>query len=118
MATAAVVEVPLADPAQEQEARTLFRALRCAVCEGQSVADSDATLAAEMRAHIRTMVHEGKTPDEILTYFKNSYGDRILMQPPVAARTMLLWLAPLVLLIVGGRLIWRITRTGDGENHE
>ena len=115
-ADAATIEQPLADPVQEQQARALFYELRCAVCEGQSLADSDASLAVEMRAYIRRLVASGATPDEILSKFRASYGDRILMKPPLDAQTVALWFAPILLLIGGGVLVWRATRQGV-EHH-
>lgn len=89
----------------------MFNDLRCVVCEGQSVADSDAVLAAQMRAEVRELVNEGKSRDEVLAYFRERYGDDILMTPPLKPRTWLLWGAPLLLLLGGGWLVWRNTRT-------
>lgn len=109
-AFAATIEQPLPNPAQEAQARTLFHALKCVVCEGQSLAESDAALAAQMRARIRAMVAEGKSEAEILAFFRASYGDRILLTPPLQADTYLLWLAPLFLLTIGGIILWRVTR--------
>ena len=80
------------------------------VCEGQSVADSDATLAAQMRAEVRTRIAAGDTPDAVLAYFKANYGAQILMTPPLESSTALLWLAPLLLLILGGWGVYRATR--------
>ena len=108
-AAAAIIEQPLQDPTQEQTARTIFHDLRCVVCEGQSLAESDAPLAGQMRAHVRSLVAEGKSPDEIRDFFRARYGEQILMRPPVGGRTALLWLAPLLLLLIGGGLIWRTT---------
>ncbi|MFZ4542048.1 MAG: cytochrome c-type biogenesis protein, partial [Rickettsiales bacterium] len=98
VAQAAVIDQPLADAPKEQLARKLFRELRCVVCEGQSLAESDATLAIQMRAHVRGMVAEGKSKDEILAYFRARYGEHILLTPPMEPYTALLWLAPLLLL--------------------
>lgn len=111
-AHAASIERPLADAAQEETARHIFSELRCVVCEGQSLSDSDATLAAQMRAHVRELVAEGKTEPEVLDYFRTRYGEQILMTPPVEGTTALLWLAPLMLLTAGGFMVWRATRTG------
>ncbi len=110
-AWAARIEKPLADPVAEQQARTLFSALKCVVCEGQSLADSDAQLAVQMRAQIREMMGSGKSPEEVLAFFRASYGDRILMQPPLQQATALLWLAPMLVLLLGGFVIWRITHS-------
>lgn len=111
-AHAASIERPLEDPVQEQLARSIFTELRCVVCEGQAVSDSDATLAAQMRAHVRELVAEGKSKDEVLDYFRERYGEKILMRPPLESHTALLWLAPLLLLTLGGAIVWRTTRHG------
>ena len=113
-AHAAIIEQPLADPAKETQAREMFRALRCVVCEGQSLAESDAKLAVQMRSRIRVQLAAGKTPEEIYAGFQRSYGDRILMNPPLDANTLLLWAMPLLLLVLGGGLIWRMTRRVEG----
>lgn len=116
IAQAATIEQPLPNAAQEQTARALFHELKCVVCEGQSLADSDAALAKQMRAHVRLMVAEGKTADEVLAFFRTRYGEQILLTPPVEGSTALLWVAPLLLLAVGGALVWRNTRHHDGDN--
>jgi cytochrome c-type biogenesis protein CcmH len=107
LAQAATIETPLPDAAQEAQARALFRELRCVVCEGQAVADSDAVLAAQMRAQVRLLLAEGKTPDHVLIYFRERYGDEILLTPRLQSHTALLWLAPLLILSIGGALAWR-----------
>lgn len=104
----------LPDMAQEQTARRIFRELRCVVCEGQSIAESNATLAAQMRIHVRTLVAQGKSQAEILAFFRDAYGDSILLTPPLRPSTWLLWLAPLLLLAVGGPLLRRATRSPQG----
>ena len=100
-------ESPLQNPAQETDAQQLFHRLRCVVCEGQSLAESDATLARQMRTEIRRMLHEEKSPEEIVHFFQSRYGDTVLMSPPLAPRTYLLWAAPLVLLVIGVALLVR-----------
>ena len=114
-AHATLIDQPLPDATQEAHARDVFRELKCVVCEGQSLADSDAALAVEMRAHIRTMISEQKTDTEILDYFRDRYGEKILMTPPLDQHTFLLWIAPLLLLFVGGIFVWRATRKGDSK---
>ena len=107
---AANIEQPLPDAAQEQTARAIFHELKCVVCEGQSLADSDATLAGQMRDHVRRLVRDGKTEPQILAEFQNAYGDKILLTPPVEPTTYLLWFAPLLLLALGAILVRRATR--------
>ena len=115
---AASIEQPLPDTREEQKARSIFHELKCVVCEGQSLADSDATLAAQMRDHVRRLVQEGKSEQQILDQFRDSYGDRILLTPPVEPTTMLLWLAPLLLLGIGGFVVYRTTRPQQGNAHD
>ena len=114
-AHAASIDQPLMDAAQEKTAHSVFRELRCVVCAGQSLAESDATLAIQMRAHVRELVAQGKTEDEILAHFRARYGDRILLTPPLEEKTALLWLAPLLLLGGGVYAVWRMTRQKNGE---
>lgn len=115
-AHAAMIDRPLKDSVQEQTARAIFRELRCVVCDGQSLAESDAVLALQMREHVRSMVVEGKSRDEILAYFRERYGEHILLTPPLEPYTALLWLGPLLMLAVGGVLVWRVTRPKERAN--
>lgn len=113
---AATIEKPLPDASQEQSARAIFRELKCVVCEGQSLADSDAELAREMRAHVRERVAQGESPTQILAFFRTRYGDSILMTPPMDSTTYALWLAPLFMLLLGGILVWRNTGHNSKDN--
>ncbi len=113
-AAAITLDVPLSDPVKEAQAQEIFHALRCVVCEGQSLAESNAVLAVQMRAHVRTMLAEQQSEEAILTFFRSRYGDQIVMEPPFSLRTLLLWMGPLLLLGVGGWLVWRRTdSTGE-----
>jgi cytochrome c-type biogenesis protein CcmH len=112
---AATIEQPLNNPTHEATARRIFHELKCVVCEGQSLADSDAVLAKQIRAHVRTRVESGQSQEEILTYFRDRYGEAILMRPPVERHTALLWLAPLLLLLVGMFFVRRATKTPGGD---
>ena len=67
-------------------------------------------LAVQMRAHVRTMVEAGKTPQEIYAFFRTSYGERILMTPPMENRTFMLWAAPFAFLLIGAATLWRLTK--------
>lgn len=109
-AQAVTIEQPLANPAQEQVAREVIRQLNCVVCEGQALADSDATFAREIRREIRRMAEAGHSEAEILAYFESRYGTRILLTPPVARETLALWLAPFAVLLLGGVTLWRLAR--------
>ncbi|MBM3617768.1 MAG: cytochrome c-type biogenesis protein CcmH [Alphaproteobacteria bacterium] len=103
-------DVPLADATQEAQARELFRELRCEVCDGQTIADSNAALASDMRALVRSKIAAGEEKPQILIFFAERYGDAILMRPPVASRTAPLWFAPLGFLILGGFVFARYFR--------
>lgn len=93
----------LRDPAREAQARALMETLRCVVCQGQSIADSDADMAGEMRALVRTRIAGGESPVQVRDWLIARYGDYVSYDPPVRAATLPLWLAPLALLAIG---IW------------
>ncbi len=89
------------DPAQQQRYERLIRELRCLVCQNQSIADSNATLASDLRREVRDMIEAGRGDDEIRAFMTERYGDFVLYDPPMAPRTWLLWLAPALLLLGG-----------------
>ncbi len=84
----------LADPAEEARARELGRQLRCLVCQNQSIFDSNAGLAKDLRVVVRERITAGDSDDEALAYISDRYGDYVLLAPPVNERTWLLWAAP------------------------
>ena len=94
---------PLEDPAQELRAVTLAKELRCLVCQNQSIMESDAPLARDLRVVVRERVAAGDTDDEIKDYVVERYGDFVLLRPPFKPKTWILWLGPV--LLVGGALI-------------
>ncbi|HEX5185113.1 MAG TPA: cytochrome c-type biogenesis protein [Allosphingosinicella sp.] len=94
----------LEDPRQEAKARALMETLRCLVCQGQSIADSDAEMAGDMRAFVRERVREGKNPEQIRQWLIERYGAWISYRPPVEPLTWPLWAAPLLLLAGGAWL--------------
>lgn len=91
----------LKDPAQEARAKALMEQLRCLVCQGQSIADSDADMAGDMRALVRQRIAAGESPGEVRKWLVQRYGDYVTYDPPLSWVTAPLWLAPLVLLVVG-----------------
>ena len=91
----------LDDPALQQRYERLTRELRCLVCQNETIADSNASLAADLRREVREMMVAGKSDNEIRTFLTERYGDFVLYRPPLAPRTWLLWAAP-VLLLLGG----------------
>jgi len=107
----------LPDPAQEQRARDLGRELRCLVCQNQSIEDSDAALARDLRLLVREQIATGASDDQVMRFVHERYGDFVLLRPPVNAATILLWGTPALALLGGIFAIWRVRRrnTGVGE---
>jgi cytochrome c-type biogenesis protein CcmH len=110
-AIAAPVPGTLADSAQEARARALQKELRCLVCQGESIDESNAPLAADLRALIRVRIKAGDSDEAIKRFLVARYGDFILMRPPFDAQTYALWLTPFVVLILAaGVAIWVVVR--------
>lgn len=99
-------EEKLQDPLKEQQAQELFDEIRCLVCDGESLADSRAEFSLDMRALIREQLAEGKSGQKVIDFLVERYGEGVLMRPPLAPHTYLLWFFPL-LLIVGGYFVLR-----------
>jgi cytochrome c-type biogenesis protein CcmH len=100
----------LPDPAQEARARALQKELRCMVCQGESIDESNAPLAADLRLLVRDHIKAGETDDQIKQFLVARYGDFILMQPPFDAATYALWLTPFVVLILFGGIAISVVR--------
>ncbi|MBI1328299.1 MAG: cytochrome c-type biogenesis protein CcmH [Alphaproteobacteria bacterium] len=94
----------LSDPAQEARAVALQKQFRCLVCRGESLDDSGASLAADLRRLIRARIKAGESDQQIETYLVDRYGDFILMKPPLKSGTVALWFGPFVILLVGGAI--------------
>jgi cytochrome c-type biogenesis protein CcmH len=90
-----------ADPEIEARMQRIAIELRCLVCQNQTLADSNAALAEDLRNEVRGMLREGKSEREIIRYMTDRYGDFVLYRPPVKGTTLLLWFGPGVLLVVG-----------------
>lgn len=99
---------PFADPADQERYRVLLAELRCLVCQNQSLADSDAELAGDLRRQVHEMVARGDSNDAIVEYLVSRYGDFVRYRPPVTARTLALWGGPFVLALAG--LAWLLRR--------
>jgi cytochrome c-type biogenesis protein CcmH len=97
----------LPDPKQEAQAEALMEQLRCLVCQGQSIADSDAELAGDMRDLVRRRIAAGEKPSEIRTWLIQRYGTWISYKPTTEPAAWPLWLAPIALLFIGAWLIRR-----------
>ncbi len=91
----------LDDPALEARARDISAELRCLVCQNQSIDDSDAALARDLRVLVRERLAAGDTNDEVFAYVTDRYGDFVLLRPPFNAATVLLWVLPFVVVAVG-----------------
>jgi len=109
-ATATLESFKFADAAAEQHFKDLIAELRCLVCQNQSLADSDAELAHDLRAEVYEMVEAGKSDKEITDYLVARYGDFVLYNPPVKPSTYLLWFGPFALMILAGGLLLRSIR--------
>ena len=96
----------LPDPAQEARARAIFPDVRCMVCQNESIDDSNAELAADLRRLVREQVAAGRTDEEIKAYLKDRYGEFVLMKPSFSAANLVLWAAPFLVLVFGGGLLF------------
>jgi cytochrome c-type biogenesis protein CcmH len=94
----------------EQRLKDLAEELRCLVCQNQTIADSNAPLALDLRNQIRQQVAQGRTDDQIREYMVARYGDFVLYRPPLKTTTVMLWLGPLALLLVGAGVFWTVVR--------
>lgn len=95
----AVDDKPLKDPAKEAVARALMKEIRCLVCQNQSIEDSNADLARDLRRVVRERIALGDSPANVRSYLVDRYGDWVLLEPPVKASTYLLWGSPFLLLL-------------------
>ena len=102
MALAVQPDEVLDNPALEARARDISKGLRCLVCQNESIDDSNAPLAADLRAVVRERLLAGDSDAEVKAYLQDRYGDYVLMLPPVQGNTIALWLFPLVVLAGGG----------------
>ncbi|HEX6796777.1 MAG TPA: cytochrome c-type biogenesis protein [Ktedonobacterales bacterium] len=99
-----------APPTEDQRVYTIASQLQCPVCNGESVADAPTPIAEEMRSVIREKVREGWSDSQILAYFHTRYGDTILESPPFNGFTLIIWIAPLLVLLIGGFILWTAGR--------
>ncbi len=108
-ALAVLPDEMLADPAQEARAREISKELRCVVCQNQSIDDSDAPLAKDLRIVVREQITMGRSNPQILDYVSDRYGDFVLLKPPVKPSTWALWAGPFIVLLAGaaGLIAWR-----------
>ena len=100
----------LSDPAQETRAREIGKELRCLVCQNQSIEDSDASLARDLRRIVREQVEQGASNEQVMRFVHERYGDFVLLRPPFKWSTLLLWATPALALLGGLIAIWRARR--------
>ena len=103
------------DPILEKRVQRLSEELRCLVCQNQSLADSNADLAVDLRNQVRELMQQGQTDAQIREFMVARYGDFVLYNPPVKSATLLLWLGPFVLLAVAGVALVTYLRRRDRE---
>ncbi|MEO1552936.1 MAG: cytochrome c-type biogenesis protein [Pseudomonadota bacterium] len=115
--TAEQTEAPIDLPPEDIKSRTeaVSKTLRCVVCQNQSIYDSNAPLAEDMRRLVQKRIEAGDTDEEAREYLRNLYGDYVLMSPPWQLNTILLWLGPLVLILFGGAWFLTRLRVQEGE---
>jgi cytochrome c-type biogenesis protein CcmH len=98
------------DPQKQQRYERLIEELRCLVCQNQSLADSNAPLAQDLRNEVYYIIESGKSDEEATRFLVDRYGDFVLYRPPFRINTTLLWLGPFALLVAGVLLLWRLAR--------
>ena len=91
----------LQDNVLEERARVISKELRCLVCQNQSIDDSDAPLARDLRLLVRERLQTGESDDEVIKFVVDRYGDFVLLRPPVKGSTLALWISPVALLLLG-----------------
>lgn len=110
VASAANEAAMAADPVAEKRLQKLSEELRCLVCQNQTIADSNAELAQDLRREVRTMIKDGKSDKEIVEFMVVRYGDFVLYRPPVKGITLLLWGGPVALMLIGLFVLQRYLR--------
>ncbi len=98
--------VPIEDPAIKERLKALTSELRCLKCQNQTIYDSKAGLADDLRRQVRTQINTGKTNDEIIEYMVSRYGEFVRYNPAVNAKNLLLWIGPLLFLVIGGGILF------------
>ncbi|HEY8617100.1 cytochrome c-type biogenesis protein [Phenylobacterium sp.] len=135
MAAASDPAERLPDPAQEARAREIFKDVRCLVCQNESIDDSDAELAQDLRKLVREQVAAGRSESQIKQYLTDRYGEFVLLTPAFSAGNLALWLVPFLIVLAGAALLFarlrnrtpdaelsedeaeRLRRLADGETH-
>ena len=100
----------LSDPKQQESYETLTKELRCLVCQNQTIADSNAELASDLRRQVYEMLQQGKSEQEIIRFMTDRYGEFVLYKPAFAGKTSLLWIAPVLFLFMGLMTVFFVIR--------
>lgn len=106
----------LPDPTQEARARELFREVRCLVCQNESIDDSNAELAQDLRRLVREQVKAGRSDDQVREYLIDRYGEFVLLKPAFSLGNAALWSAPLLVVLAGVALLWRRVRNQANDD--
>ncbi len=107
-ANAIDVVAPFDDPEMQARYEKIISEVRCLKCQNQTIKDSNAFLASDLRREIRHMLEEGKTDDEIYEFLVARYGDFALYRPRASGKTLILWIAPMIFLVFGALALWRV----------
>jgi len=122
MHLAAAVAAPavdvMVDPALESRVNQVAAELRCLVCQNQTIADSHADLAVDLKNQVREQLRAGRTEAQVIDYMTDRYGAFIRYRPPMQAGTVLLWLGPGLLLGLAGLAWWRLSASGSGSSDD
>ena len=100
-------EEMLKDPKLEARARAISRNLRCLVCQNESIDESNADLAKDLRVLLRERLKAGDTDEQAVQYLVDRYGEYVLLKPRLAPHTLFLWVGPFLVLLIGGAILWR-----------
>jgi cytochrome c-type biogenesis protein CcmH len=100
----------LTDPVLQSRFESIAKELRCLVCQNESIADSNADLAGDLRRQVREMLIAGKSDEAIFKFMTDRYGEFVRFAPPLEAKTLLIWGAPFIMVLLGGAIIFRIVR--------
>lgn len=98
------------DPELQARYEKIIAEVRCLKCQNQTIKDSNAFLASDLRREIRRLLEEGKTDDEIYDFLVERYGDFALYRPRASGRTLIIWIAPMIFLLFGAFALWRVTQ--------
>jgi cytochrome c-type biogenesis protein CcmH len=113
---AAVAVMSLPDPALESRAQALEKEIRCVQCENEPISQSTAAIAVDMRIFVRERIAAGESDDQIRQFFKDRYGEGVLLRPSFAPDTLGLWLAPFGLALLAGAAVWRMRSQAKRAN--